>query len=595
MTSYFKYTNGEAFTLDNDDYVGFLHITDGKVYSGREYTEDSVELTPKQTFMADIYSRGMNLNTCYTNIDTLSNYYSNVFDILNKQGLDDALNVVDTNNLICFKNLILSNPTVYKFEDNGNHYYGLTSISDDATGKSQTKSIIGFQNTEWEFLDNVIAGTFVVNTNEDFKYLCSDGVTNYILGGNFNNPSELTILYSQTQHPFPPAIGEYTDYTYYIHNDPETNQIFLVNNDFITIYDGANFSDCNNLLTVDRISLSSTETIDYIWDRTHITWNDAKFLWNTKFKITNPNNPEFMRFGKNIRTLLDGKVLRIINKYSSDIFNTIDLESYFTVGDILSLDVRDIDDNILILHKISNELYVIFLDPNNLTSISNTQISSIEALSSCKIKFSAIDSDIFHTYSDVEYQTRYLSVPSYPTGRLEISELGYPERYKWNTANFVWKLADLHWGSGKFPSNFYKTLLSSEVIQNNKMYMLLHNLGRIYALNQPVDDRFLNNISLDTQKFFDGTVCSESSIGLYFNSSIINIVKDTLNLFNQASGSFTIGEREVYTKELQDFVLETENLYLNGNETINIVSLQRIFLLITEIQTRLLPESLKNG
>lgn len=595
MTAYFKYTNGEAFTLNGDDYIGFLNVTDGLVYSGKEYTTDSEVLTPKQTFMADIYTRSMNLNTCYTNIDTLSNYYSNVFDILNKQGLSDALDVIDTNNLICFKNLILSNPTVYKFEDNDNHYYSLTSIDDEPTGKIDTRSIIGFQDTDWEFLDNVFSGVFVVNTEDEFKYLCSDGISNYIIGGNFTDPKTLTVLLNQSQHPFPPDENVGTDYTYYIHNDQESNQIFVVNNEVITIYDGENFRDCNNLLTVDKISLSATTTIDYIWGRTNIKWSDMRSLWNTKFKITNPNKPEFMRFGKNIRTILDGKLLRILNKYSSDELSSINLEDYATIGDVLSLDVRDVDDNILILHKLNDELYVIFLDPYDLSSFTNTLISSINVSTTCKVKFSSIDSDVFYTYSDTEFQSRYISVPSYPTGRLEISELGYPERYKWGDANFVWRLADMQWNSGKYPSNTYKTLLVSNLVQNNKMYMLLHNLGRIYALNQPVNDRYLNNITLDIEKFYQGTVCSDSSVGLYLNSSITNIVKDTLNLFNKASGSFTIGEREIYTKELEDFVLESENLYINGNETINIISLQRIFLLITEIQTRLLPVSLKNG
>lgn len=134
--------------------------------------------------------------------------------------------------------------------------------------------------------------------------------------------------------------------------------------------------------------------------------------------------------------------------------------------------------------------------------------------------------------------------------------------------------------------------MSSELIKNNRMYLLLHNVGRLYAMRQPLNNRFLNSLPLDIAKFYDGVTCSESSLGLYFNTSISNLVKDTLNLFNQSSGSFSIYERKVISRQLNDFIFQIDDLYINGNETINVITVQRIFLLITEIQTKLLPVSI---
>jgi hypothetical protein len=123
------------------------------------------------------------------------------------------------------------------------------------------------------------------------------------------------------------------------------------------------------------------------------------------------------------------------------------------------------------------------------------------------------------------------------------------------------------------------------------MYMLLHNVGRLYVMKQPISNRFMSSIPLNIEKFYSGISCSESSIGLYFNTSISNLIKDTLNLFNQSSGTFSIYEKKTIVKQLNDFILKTDNLYINGNETINVLTLQRIFILLTEIQSKLLPVS----
>ena len=60
---------------------------------------------------------------------------------------------------------------------------------------------------------------------------------------------------------------------------------------------------------------------------------------------------------------------------------------------------------------------------------------------------------------------------------------------------------------------------------------------------------------------------------------------------NKNFGSFTIEEYRSYISEIDDIAYDTHNLYLNGNETINVISLQRILNLIVDIQTKLLPTS----
>lgn len=592
MTIYSKHTSGEAYILNGSDYVGFFHLSGGVSYTNRYHTPDSVVLSPKSTFISRLFTDELETDATYSNISNLTPYYSNVFDILNKQGLDSALGTVDSNNLICFKNLILGHPTIYQYEENNGFFYGIKNPNiDSPTGKNERQDVMPFSyDTKWSFMDDIICGTFVINSEEKFKYICSTGTHNYVLSGDFNNKNtELTIIYELDQHPY----ATYTpEFTHHIHNDFINNKILYVNDSFINVYDSSNYDDCGNLILIDKIILNQCRTEEYIWNRTRNKWKDLHVKFNTRFKTFNINNPEFIKFGKNVRTSLNGLFLNIINKYSSDIYQSIDL-SRWGVGEVLSLDIRETDDNIIILSRSNSQLYVIIIDPKNLDISKNVRISSIETFhKKYKIKFCNIDSNVFYITNTSEYQARFISNPNYPSGRLETCDLGYGKQYKWSNVDQKFKFIPWKWLK-KTKSNYYNNLISSELIKNNRMYILLHNVGRLYVMSQPLNDRYLNALPLNIEKYYTGVTCSESSLGLYFNTAISNLVKDTLNLFNQSNGSFSISEKKIISKELNDFIFKTEDLYINGNETINVITLQRIFLLITEIQTKLLPVSIE--
>lgn len=591
MKLYSKHTSGEAYTLNGSDYVGFFHLSSGVAYTDRYHTPESVILNPKSTFISSSFTYELETDATYLNVSNLTPYYSNVFDILNKQGLDSALGTIDSNNLVCFKNLILGHPTIYQYEENNGFFYGIKNPNiDTATGKSGKQDVVPFSyDKKWSFMDDIICGTFVINSEEKFKYLCSTGTHNYVLSGDFNNKNaELAIIYEFDQHPY----ATYTpEFTHHIHNDFINNRILYVNDNFINVYDSSNYDDCGNLILIDKIILNKSRTEEYIWNRTRNKWKDLHVKFTTRFKTFNTNNPEFIKFGKNVRTSLNGSFLNIINKYSSDIYQSIDL-SRWNVVEVLSLDIRETDDNIIILSRLNSQVYVIIIDPKNLDISKNAKISSIETFhEKYKIKFCNIDSNVFYITNTNEYQARFISNPTYPSGRLDTCDLGYGKQYKWNQVDQKFKSVPWTW-MRRTKSNYFYNLMSSELIKNNRMYLLLHNVGRLYAMRQPLNNRFLNSLPLDIAKFYDGVTCSESSLGLYFNTSISNLVKDTLNLFNQSSGSFSIYERKVISRQLNDFIFQIDDLYINGNETINVITVQRIFLLITEIQTKLLPVSI---
>lgn len=608
MISYFKFTNGEAFTLNDNDYTGYFHIVDGIPYTEKTANEDSVELTPKNTFMSKFYLNLGTFNTVYTNIQQLKPYYANVFDILNKQGLDSALKSLDEGNVTCFKGNVLGNPVVYKFEENDGFFYGLTASDFSITGITSPTAVEPFsENPSWTFLDEIKTATFTVNTVEDFKYFCSNGTELYVLSGNFGTPIPISIISSETIYSYNVDDLDTNDYIYNIYHDVDAKQLFVTKTNTVDIYDISNFAECNTLLLLDRIQLSATHTDNYIWNLTDINWDSVDVVWETKFSIQNNNNPHFIKFGGNIRTNLNGTNLTISNKHSSEVFRVIDL-SEFGITEVLSLDIRNTDDSILLLYKSSDTIRVLHIDSSVGEILSDDKLESIRVMDGYRtetspayinipnytIKFSDIDSDLFYVYNTNEYQTRFISGPTYPAGRLELNDLFYLPNYTWDIATVIWNIFQVKWNYAKQTSNNFNNLVSTEIVNNNKMYMLHHNIGRLYAMNQGPDDRFFNSVPLNIPTKFNGTACTESTFGLYFNNAISNIVKDTVNLALKSFGKFEIHERSVIIKQLTDLRELTNDLYQNGNETFNVLSLQRIFVIINDMQSSLIPISIEN-
>jgi hypothetical protein len=590
MSTYFKYTDGESFTLNGSDYVGFFHVLNGIPYTLKETGNDSLELTPKTTFLSDIYTNQYHLDNTYSNITDIRPNYTNCLDVLDKQGIDDLLVGVNDNNLICIKGMILSNPIVYNYSKNGCHFYGLEFGEAENSTRIPYKqgyyNIEPFSNTnKWSGMDNIKAGNITVDTYEDFKYICADEESTYVFSGNFTNTDPLKLLSKIDNDPF-------YDVTHQIHNDYENSKMLFVKNDFISVYDTSNYMNCGNLILMDQIPLTPTDTTVYKWDTVDQTWEDVLLTWDNGYSTINSNNPEFIKFGKNIRTSITDNVLNIIDKYSSEVYQVINLSNY-KILEVLGIDVRVTDDFIAIVYKdATSKINILVFDPSTNTEVINSSIESIDSSRDYqRVKFSEVDSNIIHTYNDKEFQTRFISNIEYPAGRLENGDLSYLKDYIWSKVDETWDYIPINWDYEDSASNSYNNILISTYAANNKMYMLAHNIGRIYAFNQPIIESLYSSIPIDLEKYFTGVNCSESSIGLYLNHAFSNVLKDVINIFNKNYGKFTIGEREVYLEQIDDIAFTAHNLYINGNETINVIALQRILTLITEMQSKLIPTS----
>lgn len=551
MIYYFKYDDGNAFTLNGLPYTGFFFVSGGKAYTGKAPSSTQYELSAKNTFMADFYLNSLEFDRGFDNIPELPYTTPNSFDILDISTLNTQLNVLDSNNLTVFKNLIIQNPNVFNINRTNTHFYGLSSTDADArnddipSAKNVYTHIDPFSfDSEWSFVDNIISGDFLIDRTDNFLYFCSDGVSQYTLKGNFSELDTLELLESNPTTVF------------YIKQDDYDQKIFMVSLDSIDIYDSTYFNLCQNLNFVDRITINVSS-----------------------------ENKELIKIGKNIRTEFTNGVLYIKNKYSTDTIYTFSTSS-LSSNTLLALDIRDSDDALIILSKNDTDYYISLVDGESF-SIINTSVI-LDAVEPYNVVFSIQDSNLFYLITNDDVQLRMLSNITYPVGSTKNADYFYLNDYIYGTTDEQYGTIPIKYNSNSLKSNFFNNILFKIRLKNAYQYLLTHNIGRLYVSKLEIDNNLVAAIPLDLEKSYDGVFCTESSIGFHLNTLVLNLVKDTIKLYTMAKYSLGFEGSELKISAIDDLTFEINNLYIHGNETINVNSLQRMFYLITDIQRQLI-------
>ena len=83
MISYFKYDNGNAFTLNGVDYAGYFHVINETAYSGKPQDKNSQQLTSKNTYLSELYLNRAKFDGRQIDLDLK---LPNAFDILDEVG-----------------------------------------------------------------------------------------------------------------------------------------------------------------------------------------------------------------------------------------------------------------------------------------------------------------------------------------------------------------------------------------------------------------------------------------------------------------------------------------------------------------------------
>jgi hypothetical protein len=552
MISYFKYDRGNAFLLNGSPYYGFFHIVNGDAYTGKLTNTFSQKLSAKGNFLSEFYLNQLEFDVTSNNKKTAKPFVLNSFDILNKTYLDQAFDNINSNNLLVFKNLIIQNPDLLPIDRINTHFYGLSSTDadirndDEPSGKKTYTHVDPFAfDSEWSYLDSITAGDFVVDLNDNFRYFCSTGTMLYTLSGSFSNTNPIVLLSGEPRN------------TFYIKQDTVDNRLFIVSLSGVEVLDLQNFGNCQTYNVLDSITIDIDE-----------------------------NYKSLVKIGRNIRTEVKSDVIYFKNKYSSEIYYQLAF-SDLGMDDILSLDIRDVDDLVIFLGLSGSDLYFGSFDPNNKSvTYSYKPIYDVDVES--EVLFSVIDSNVFYTSHNNMIQGRMISAPEYYFGTSNPDSYFYLKDYLYGSTDENWNNIQIKYNSNSLPSNSFNNILFRITALQEYQYVLTHNIGRVYASKLDLDATYLNSIPLDIEKSYKGINCSETSFGLFLNYTMSTLVKDTLRLFALAAETYTLSGSTLTKNMVEDIDYEIKNLYINGNESINVVSIQRILSLINDIQNELI-------
>jgi hypothetical protein len=150
---------------------------------------------------------------------------------------------------------------------------------------------------------------------------------------------------------------------------------------------------------------------------------------------------------------------------------------------------------------------------------------------------------------------------------------------------------NIKWNSNSLKSNSYNNILIDIKNIGSVTYSIIHNVGRIYVIKKSATEDFkIFKIPKNLPKSFNAIECSNSSFGLYLNNSLKNIVTDTINIFtnNECKIKLSQDGSDIITLELENIKISIENMFFNGNEQLNVSTLNRIFETIVEIQRKLI-------
>lgn len=576
--SYYKYSKQDLLD-ENFPYDGIFRMENGIFLKG--YTDTTV-LSGDNTFIKNFYEKGKNFDNIYSNIESVEALTTLPFDVVNKQYFDDIFDTLNNNNLTIYKSLVTINPEV--FDRINVAYYALSSPNTPLIFTKEIEHTDPFKNDDtWYFLDEIVAGEILPTSENTFKYLCSSRTELISISGNFVD-NNLTVL-----QKFP------LNFTQEIQNiayDEKDEKLQILSDDQIFIYDGLIYKNCDNLVLLDSIKLEDVDTEVLKWT-SQIKFVETFGKFNQKYIKGNPNNPKYIKFGNNFRTSIDNGFLFIMDKYSSKVINTINLDNY-GISDLITVNIRIFDDLIAVLHKKLNNkesLYITYID-SILANVNTQELFDFSKNSEgYDVKFSQFDSDLIFLANKNEYQIRSIENSAYPLGKISHESFKYLPKFKFGDAYRKFSNPKIKWSSNNMTSNNFNYIHSSNIIINDTSYHIIISTGRFYVIKQKISDFYKFRIPRHLNKSFSNAICSKSSFGLYLNDNIYAILSDLISLHNLSHCKYVFSSKNTHLIEIENLILDTRKFFLNLNEKIHANNLQRIINNILKIQTEMISIS----
>jgi len=244
MISYFKYTAGESFTLNDEDYTGFFNVVEGSAYTGKERTPTSELLKSKGTLLANSYLNKKEFDRTAAPVllsQELTLPEISPKNVIDQTFLNKNLGILNDNNLNLYSLNLTSNLNLINFEDSftdeSSYFLGVSSGSidlqpnDTILSKDNVKAlqIIPFSDTDAltkgiNELDDTVDSTLLVNGDKSFKYITTTTTGSQTLCGTFAKNGSLKQI---KQGEFPAGSSlTYNDSLHILYNCQNKGALF---------------------------------------------------------------------------------------------------------------------------------------------------------------------------------------------------------------------------------------------------------------------------------------------------------------------------------------------------------------------------------
>ncbi len=627
MIDYFKYTNGDSFTLSGVDYSGLFTIYEGKAFTGKSYNTSSKLLSGKDTFLTNCFYNKFEFDRTVSveNKNILQLPKISPRNIIDQNFIDTNLQALNFNNLVIYSKNIIANPNLFDFlnsvEDEDSYFLGLSSgkndIRNDDTKLSKSNNF-PVQIDPFSFidkvpgvdvLDNTVDSMVFIYDDKSFNYFTTTSTSSYTFSGTFATGGSLIRLEEDVFDGAQRFSYDNNTDTLYALEKTENPNIPGLFKFILKLYDNSFVSECRVLKLVDQITLED----NIIDDKVSLGNNILGYRYTSQATVETDvdGNPIRRVHGKNrlalqnINNQNQQPKIKIVNKYTFELINNI--ISSNPREEILEFDIRDSDDSLLVLTSLegfdAEEFYIYHLDIDKVSNTEGDYVLPFNPKQLTRYKpevefnskdnvvtifFSGNDSNIFIIDDEGAISSRFITNPENVAGFPSNKNLLYLEDMFFDGTLERFDKIQKKFNSNTLPSNNYNNLNFLVGKNSTSLYYLLHNIGRIYLMEES-KLLYKSFVPLDLKNLYEQIISCESSLGISVNSELQNIIKDTVNVFLNASvipfkeireGIPILGKLISY----EGIDINFRNLEFHDNEDVNYDTVSRVFDQIFQLQ-----------
>ena len=559
MISYFKYTDGTGFTLDGVNYSGMVTVVNDTAYAGSVYTSRSKVLSSKETFISNAilnqiefdYNFSSNLKSKITLIEL---YPKSILDITS------ITNIIDTltkNNLKIFASGVgydqnYGNPL---FNDSNTNTFvsGISSEGGPIISRKNIQTTLDLKQAGYIQTDKPVTDSSSIFTtlSSSFKYFNKD-VT---VQGVINSPIAPTVSQSLIE-----GLGGNRSNIFY---DKYRGVIYQTTPSTVNIYTYDYDSPNNSILIKDEIELSKLGVVEDL----------SKASYGKNYRAVVVKNQG--QLALEIYAVNSGEIIKSLTLNDVGIDNIKHLIQRFE-DDVLVL-VGDIKG------KLSMSIYDISKLATNTAPIYSQEIDTQN--NPTVVRFSPFDSNIilFYYYTNteldfIEFRPISVSGTVLPVTKITSDQFTLPVE---SNSTFS-DLTDVISASTSALYDGSSFTYDVQFDVSDKVYSLALANNYIKTNNNTI---FNTIVPLDTAVRYNSIEVSDSSIGLVLNSVFKSIIYDTLVLYYTFNTVKRIDSESIYQQTSSNIkTIDTSNLLLYSNESINVGALNRTIKEILTLQ-----------